>query len=105
MSGSSSTHGSPAAARAPSSSPAAQPAPREGCATASHEVLFAGGEGERCDVCGASLDDAEARGGSGAYLFARGDEIREEEVPLCLECGTAILATALSRWEIEEEEG
>jgi hypothetical protein len=43
--------------------------------------------------------------GQGVYLWARGDEMRIESVPLCASCASAIGMTALARWEIEEEEG
>ncbi len=106
MSGSSSAHRSRTGPRPPASAPAATPAPAEGFTTASHDVLFTGGDEMRCDICGTTLgEDAESRGGRGAYLFARGDAVREEDAPLCRECGTAILASARARWEIEEDEG
>ena len=43
--------------------------------------------------------------GQGVYLWARGDEVRFERAPLCPSCASAIGMTALTRWEIEEEEG
>lgn len=77
---------------------------------ASHEALFEPAGPARCDACGEPLDgDEPAEGygvrGQGAYLSARGDQVRFDEVPLCPSCASAIGMTALARWEIEEEEG
>jgi hypothetical protein len=65
-----------------------------------------------CDVCGervVDVDDEQGEGhavaGRGLYVWARGEEIRREEPPLCPSCATALGLTALARWEIEEEEG
>jgi hypothetical protein len=58
----------------------------------------AGGTGEQ-------LDDDDAALGSGLLVFARGDEVRYEEPPLCARCSVAIGVTALVRWAEEEEEG
>jgi hypothetical protein len=77
---------------------------------ASHDVLFAVSDEVLCDVCGAPLraeaasEEPDARG-RGTYLWARGDDVRLEDVPLCASCASAIGMTALARWEIEEEEG
>jgi hypothetical protein len=75
----------------------------------SHEDLFAPSDA-CCDACGEVLgdpsdDEGFAIPGSGAYLWARGDTVRLESVPLCPACASAIGMTALARWEIEEEEG
>jgi hypothetical protein len=78
---------------------------------ASHDILFAPDPETRCDACNRPLepegdaDLAEGGGGEGVYLWARGDEVRFERVPLCADCAAAIGMTALARWEIEEEEG
>jgi hypothetical protein len=77
---------------------------------ASHDVLFEGDQRVSCDACGAPIvdgdpDDGYGVQGSGLYLWARGEEIRHEEAPLCASCASAIGMTALARWEIEEEEG
>jgi hypothetical protein len=78
---------------------------------ASHEVLFQPDDVVRCDVCGCPVandeeaDEGYAMTGSGAYLWARGDDVRVEAAPLCASCASAIGMTALGRWEIEEEEG
>jgi len=81
---------------------------------ADHRLLFeeVATESTRCDVCGepAPTDlraDSEgyAVGGSGLYLWTRGDEVRYEEPPLCGRCGTAIGVMALAQWDLEEDEG
>jgi hypothetical protein len=56
-----------------------------------------------CHACNAPIQGEPA--GRGLLLFARGDEVRYEEPPLCGRCAHAICMTALYRWEIEEEEG
>lgn len=43
--------------------------------------------------------------GGGLLLFARDDELRFEQPPLCSRCSVAIGVTALVRWAEEEEEG
>ncbi|WP_394849094.1 hypothetical protein LZC95_16790 [Pendulispora brunnea] len=82
--------------------------------SATHTVLFeeVAGESTRCDVCNQILSGAEdtdpdgyAVGGSGLYLWTRGDEVRYEEPPLCGRCGTAIGVMALAQWDLEEDEG
>lgn len=81
----------------------------KGFVTANHSVLFAAAE-ERCSVCSGALeekddDDGERVRGRGLLVWARGDERRYEEPHLCPDCASAIGMTALSRWEIEEDEG
>ncbi len=76
---------------------------------ADHRVLFAE-EGAHCDACGAPLapandDEGYDVPGEGLYVWTRGDEVRFEQAPLCPACASAIGATALARWAIEEEEG
>jgi hypothetical protein len=64
-----------------------------------------------CDACGESVpaprddDDGYDLPGRGVYLWVRGDKVVFEHVPLCARCASAIGMSALSRWEIEEEEG
>ena len=103
----------PSPPRAPEANPAQQAA-AEGdttasCVTATHEVLFEVCEPTRCDACGGSLpdepDDGRGLAGRGTYMWLRGDTVEVESVPLCASCAAAIGITALSRWEIEEEEG
>ena len=83
-----------------------------GFVTASHAILFEEHESERCDVCKEALakiegDDDDGYGvqGRGVYVWARGEERRYTETPLCAGCAAAIGVSALQRWEIEEEEG
>ncbi len=56
-----------------------------------------------CDTCGKPIDGEP--GGSGLFVWTRGDEVRYEEPPLCTECAKAIGLVAMSAWEIDEEEG
>jgi hypothetical protein len=83
-----------------------------GFVTADHALLFKDDDGLRCDVCSETLaskygeDDAGFHvPGSGLLVWARGDERRYQEPPLCATCAAAIGLSALQRWEIEEEEG
>jgi len=84
-----------------------------GFVSASHSVLFQDDEARQCDVCASALEttdeDAEDDGhevsGRGLLVWTRGEERRYQEPPLCPGCAAAIGLTALSRWEIEEEEG
>lgn len=55
-----------------------------------------------CDACGRSCEGAP--GGSGLFLWTRGDEVRYEEPPLCEECASEITVGALLRWDVDEEE-
>lgn len=57
----------------------------------------------QCDACDAVIEGEPA--GRGLLLFPRGDELLREEPPLCERCALAIGMTALSRWEMEEEDG
>ncbi|WP_050435287.1 hypothetical protein [Chondromyces crocatus] len=57
----------------------------------------------RCDACNEVIEGEPS--GRGLYVWARGDEVRREEPPLCGCCATAIGITALQAWSIEEEEG
>lgn len=94
-----------------------------GFVSAGHEILFQDTEAHRCDVCSDLIglvskgpdddaDDADdagnvpaSRGGCGLLVWARGDERRYQEPPLCAACAAAIGVTALQRWETEEDEG
>ena len=49
-----------------------------------------------CDVCGAAIDGDPA--GVGLLIWARGDERREEELPLCEACATAVAAASGTMW-------
>ncbi len=84
--------------------------------SASHELLFEP-TAPRCDACDGPLtradadaaaddaDDSDEAGGHGLYIWARSGGLVYEEPPLCASCAAAITMTALSRWDIEEEEG
>lgn len=56
-----------------------------------------------CDACSAVVPGEPA--GRGLYIWARGEEVRYEEPPLCARCATAIGLTALAIFSVEEEEG
>ena len=77
--------------------------------TATHAVLFQPPVTPRCDVCGAPVteaaDDEAPLPTAGTFVTARGDEIHEDEAPLCRACALALGVTALARWDAEEEEG
>ena len=67
-------------------------------------------EEARCDACGAIVvasgdDEGFDVPGQGVYVWTRGEEVRFEKAPLCGSCASAIGVTAMTRWEIEEEEG
>jgi hypothetical protein len=55
-----------------------------------------------CDLCGGTFQGAP--GGSGLFLWSRGEELRIEEPPLCEECASRVTIGALLKWETEEEE-
>ena len=99
----------PAESRLDPETPAtAKPAPATTFVTASHEVLFQKASAPQCDACGLPVTrDAEgsmAPSGSGLYVWARGDEVRYEEPPLCSDCAAAIGLTQLQLWEQEDDE-
>lgn len=56
----------------------------------------------QCDACGRAFEGHP--GGSGLFVWTRGDEVRYEEPPLCEECAAEITVGALMRWDVEEEE-
>jgi hypothetical protein len=56
-----------------------------------------------CDACGKKVQGEPA--GRGLYVWARGDESRYEEPPLCARCANAIGLAALAQWELEEDDG
>lgn len=65
-------------------------------ATSPKPVLY------ECDSCGKSCEGPPA--GSGLFIWTRGDEVRYEEPPLCVECASRITIGALVKWSWEEEE-
>jgi hypothetical protein len=110
----------PSAARKPVEPPAdvvrsacvpALPTPQASSdfAVASHTALFATERESRCDACGCTLEldaaESDEWPSRGVYVWARGQQVRLEHVPLCVGCATGIGATVRARWEIEEEEG
>ena len=58
------------------------------------------GEELRCDACGEPIDGEPA--GLGMFLWTRGDDVREEDAPLCAACATAIGMTAIA---VAEDDG
>lgn len=72
--------------------------------TATHRALFADENERRCDVCDAVIAAHEETGGSGLYVWTRGEETRYEEPPLCTTCGPELGLFAFRRWDAEEEE-
>lgn len=54
-----------------------------------------------CDACDRRIQGEP--GGSGLYVWTRGDEVRYEEPPLCHSCAQAIGLAALAMWELEED--
>jgi hypothetical protein len=82
----------------------------KGFVTANHAILFEDTDAHRCDVCAESLvadesHEGHAVPGRGLLIWTRGEERRYQEPPLCPACASAIGLSALSRWEIEEDEG
>lgn len=71
---------------------------------ATHRALFAEPHERRCDLCDTVLATGEEAGGSGLYVWTRGDEVRYEEPPLCKSCGEGVALVANRQWEEEEEE-
>jgi hypothetical protein len=96
---------SPAATDQGPAPPAAAPV-----VSVSHEILFQTSPTDTCDACGGPLpeggdDEGYELPGNAVYMWARGDAVRFERAPLCAACAAGIGVAALSRWEIEEEEG
>jgi len=54
-----------------------------------------------CDACGESF--VGAPGGSGLFVWTRGDEVRYEEPPLCERCAVALSTTAMLGWSLEDD--
>lgn len=73
---------------------------------ATHRALYIDVNEDHCDLCGERIPKGDETGGSGLYVWTRGDEVRYEEPPLCATCGPDLAVTAFRRWyEEEEEEG
>jgi hypothetical protein len=71
---------------------------------ATHRALFIEANERRCDLCGDVLAEGTEEGGSGLYVWTRGEEVRFEEPPLCEKCGVDLALVAGRRWAEEEEE-
>lgn len=71
---------------------------------ATHRALFAVEGEKRCDLCEQILASGDETGGSGLYVWTRGDEVRFEEPPLCARCGHDVALVATRQWAEEEEE-
>lgn len=71
---------------------------------ATHRALYADANERRCDLCDAVIAKYEETGGSGLYVWTRGEETRFEEPPLCATCGPELALTAFRRWDQEDEE-
>lgn len=72
--------------------------------SASHTLLFEVDETPRCAVCESSLANTEEPATRGLLVFARGEEVRYEEPPLCDACGAAIGVTQRRLWDLEDDE-
>lgn len=66
--------------------------------------MFIDANERRCDLCDTPIADHEDEGGSGLYVWTRGEETRYEEPPLCATCGPELANVAFRRWDEEEEE-
>ena len=73
-------------------------------AIGTHRALFQDEGERRCDACDAVISADQCDGGSGLFVWTRGEEVRYEEPPLCEKCGPAIALSAMRRWEEEDEE-
>ena len=89
--------------RASHSQPPAEPPVLATYVETTPAVPLASDDVQRCDVCEELIIGEPA--GYGVYLWTRGDETREERVPLCESCSTAIGLSAATMLEIEEEDG
>lgn len=70
---------------------------------ATHRALFPAASERRCDLCDQVITGED--GGSGLYVWTRGDHVRFEEPPLCPTCGPRVALSAMRMWEEEDEEG
>jgi hypothetical protein len=74
-----------------------------GESVATHRALFPAASERRCDLCDQVITGED--GGSGLYVWTRGDHVRFEEPPLCPTCGPRVALSAMRMWEEEDEEG
>jgi hypothetical protein len=76
-----------------------------GRATGTHHDLFVEASMRHCDVCDTPLSSANTEDqGTGVYIWARGSEVRREEVPLCPTCSKTIFASAVAFLDLDDEE-
>jgi hypothetical protein len=57
----------------------------------------------RCEFCDKPIDTASDQNGSGLYVWARGDESRYEEPPLCATCALSAGINASRLFMIEDD--
>lgn len=69
-----------------------------------HHALFSDVNERHCDLCDAVIAEGDEAGGSGLYIWTRGEETRYEEPPLCAACGPELATVAFRKWDEEEEE-
>jgi hypothetical protein len=69
---------------------------------ATHRALFATSGRPTCDRCGARVYGAPA--GRGLLVWARGDERRFEEPPLCDDCAPQIAMLGQRQFDATDEE-
>lgn len=55
-----------------------------------------------CDACGQTFTGAP--GGSGLFVWTRGDEVRYEEPPLCERCAVELSTTATLGWALDDDD-
>lgn len=55
----------------------------------------------RCSLCDRDIEGEP--GGSGLFMWTRGDQVRFDEPPLCAQCATAVGVTAFSLWCGDDE--
>jgi|GEM_PF-2176768 uracil-DNA glycosylase len=55
-----------------------------------------------CDACGQTFTGPP--GGSGLFVWTRGDEVRYEEPPLCERCAVALSTTAMRGWALDDDD-
>ncbi len=61
---------------------------------------------KKCDVCEARLhSDDDGAGGSGLFVWARGEELRVEEPQLCERCAGTIGVVMNHTLDVDDEEG
>lgn len=79
--------------RPPPGDPANPPAVQASCPPAKRY---------ECDACGGAFEGVP--GGSGLFIWTRGEETRFEEPPLCEQCAEQLTLGALALWQSEADE-